>query len=125
MLIKQLRLAEDPQFYKRDGLLERLWSRLGWGEEPKTEAERVGAATAVVMGGLDIRRIGGSFMATINFTARTPDYAVKVANAMVDGYVFDQLTAKYQANRRAGDWLQERLQALREQAATAQAAGRH
>ena len=38
------------------------------------------------------------------------------------GYIFDQLNAKYQANRRAGDWLQERLQALREQAAAAERA---
>ena len=41
---------------------------------------------------------------------------------MIDGYVFDQLNAKYQANRRAGDWLQERLQALRDQSAAAERA---
>ena len=41
---------------------------------------------------------------------------------IIDGYIFDQLNAKYQANRRSGDWLQERLQALREQAATAERA---
>ena len=41
---------------------------------------------------------------------------------MIDAYIFDQLNAKYQANRRAGDWLQERLQALREQAAAAERA---
>jgi len=39
---------------------------------------------------------------------------------MVDAYIFDQLNAKYQANRRAGDWLQERLQTLREQAAASE-----
>src|SRR5262249_45386684 len=36
--------------------------------------------------------------------------------------IYDQLNAKYQATRRAGDWLQERLQALREQASTAERA---
>ena len=41
---------------------------------------------------------------------------------MIDAYIFDQLNAKYQANRRAGDWLQERLQTLREQAASAERA---
>ena len=41
---------------------------------------------------------------------------------MTDAYIFDQLNAKYQANRRAGDWLQERLQALREQASAAERA---
>ena len=121
-VVKQLRLAEDPQFYQSEGPLGRLLLRIGLGAEPKTEAERVGAAIAALMGGLDIRRVGGSFMVAINFTARTPEYAVKVANAIVDGYMFDQLNAKYQTNRRAGDWLQERLQALREQAATAERA---
>src|SRR5262249_12523624 len=41
---------------------------------------------------------------------------------LIDGYIYDQLNAKYQANRRAGDWLQERLQTLREQAASAERA---
>ena len=39
---------------------------------------------------------------------------------MIDAYIFDQLNAKYQSNRRAGDWLQERLQTLREQAAASE-----
>src|SRR5262249_50312017 len=50
------------------------------------------------------------------------EQATRVSNAMIDGYIFDQLNAKYQANRRASDWLQERLQALREQAAAAERA---
>ena len=61
-------------------------------------------------------------MMQIDFRSHNPEQAVKVANAMIDGYIFDQLNAKYQANRRAGDWLQERLQALREQAAAAERA---
>src|SRR5262249_50294487 len=40
----------------------------------------------------------------------------------IDAYTCDQLNAKYQANRRAGDWLQERLQTLREQASAAERA---
>jgi len=41
---------------------------------------------------------------------------------MIDGYIFEQLNAKYQSNRRAGDWLQERLQTLREQTSAAERA---
>ena len=58
----------------------------------------------------------------IDFRSQNQEQAIKIANAMIDGYIFDQLNAKYQANRRAGDWLQERLQALREQAAAAERA---
>jgi succinoglycan biosynthesis transport protein ExoP len=61
-------------------------------------------------------------MLRVDFRSQNPEQAAKIANAMTDAYIFDQLNAKYQANRRAGDWLQERLQTLREQAAAAERA---
>ena len=75
-----------------------------------------------MVGGLNIRRVGQSYMMRIDFRSQNPEQAVKVANAMTDAYIFDQLNAKCQANRRAGDWLQDRLQTLREQAAEAERA---
>jgi polysaccharide biosynthesis transport protein len=122
-VVKQLRLAEDPEFIRSDGLFDKLLARLGWGaSEPKSDAERVGAAIGAVLGGLEVRRVGQSYMMRIEFSSRNADQAAKVAGAMIDAYIFDQLNSKYQANRRAGDWLQERLQALREQAAAAERA---
>ena len=123
-VVRQLRLADDPQFIRSDiGPFDKVLARLGWGSpEPQTEAERAGAAVAVVMGGVDVKRIGQSYVLLISFRSPNADVATKVANTIIDGYIFDQLNAKYQANRRAGDWLQERLQALREQAATAERA---
>ena len=71
---------------------------------------------------LDVRRLGPTYLVRIDFRSRNREQAVKIANAMIDAYIFDQLSAKYQANRRTGDWLQERLQALREQAAASERA---
>jgi polysaccharide biosynthesis transport protein len=121
-VVKELRLADDPKFIRPElGLFDKLLVRLGLGDsEPTSEQERVGRAIGAVMGGLDVRRVGQSYMMRIDFRSQEPEQALKVANAMIDAYVFDQLNAKYQANRRAGDWLQERLQALREQAAAAE-----
>jgi polysaccharide biosynthesis transport protein len=122
-VVKQLRLADDPQFIRGDTwpLFDKLLARFGWAApEPKTEAERVGAALGVVSGGLEVKRVGQSYMMRIDFHSQNSEQAAKVANAMIDAYIFDQLNAKYQANRRAGDWLQERLQTLREQAAAAE-----
>jgi len=121
-VVKQLRLAEDSKFiHPQPSLVDKLLARLGWGDsEPNSDAERTERALGAVTNGLDIRRVGQSYILQINFRSQTPEQAVKVANAMVDAYIFDQLNAKYQANRRAGDWLQERLQALREQAAAAE-----
>ena len=123
-VVKQLRLADDPKFARPEpGLIDKLLARLG-GEapEPKSEAERSAAAIGAVMSGLDVRRVGQSYMMRIDFRSHNPEQAAKIANAMIDAYIFDQLNAKYQANRRAGDWLQERLQTLREQAAAAERA---
>jgi polysaccharide biosynthesis transport protein len=122
-VVKQLRLADDPEFFRSNGLFDKLLARLGWEDpEPTSDAERTAAAIGTVMGGLDVRRVGQSYMMRIDFSSRNREQAAKIAGAMIDAYIFDQLNSKYQANRRAGDWLQERLQALREQAAAAERA---
>src|SRR5262249_37181743 len=124
-VVKQLRLADDPEFV-RSGVwwLDKLLFRLGWGEdpEPKSEPERVGAAITALDNGLNIQRVGQSYMMRINFRSQNKEQATRISNAMIDGYIFDQLNAKYQANRRASDWMQDRLQALREQASAAERA---
>jgi polysaccharide biosynthesis transport protein len=136
-VVKQLRLVEDPQFIRSgDGLidqllagldqllarLDQLLARLGWQAEPKTEADHVGETIAAFMKQLDVRRIGTSYLMRIDFRSRNREQAVKIVNTMIDAYILDQLNAKYQANRRTGDWLQERLQTLREQAAASERA---
>ena len=123
-VVKQLRLAEDPDFVRSDaGVFDNVLARFGRApSQAKSDAERTAEATAALRSQLEVRRVGQSFMINIEFRSANPEQAVKIANAMIDGYVYDQLNAKYQSNRRAGDWLQERLQNLREQAASAERA---
>jgi polysaccharide biosynthesis transport protein len=123
-VVKQLNLANDPEFLGSDTApLERLLSRIGWSAPaPKSDAERVGRAVELVANGLKAQRIGQSYMIKIDFAGRNPELAAKIANEMVNAYIFDQMNAKYQASRSAGDWLQERLQILRDQAAAAERA---
>jgi succinoglycan biosynthesis transport protein ExoP len=124
-VVKQLRLAEDPAFSASDaGLLDKILARIGWksGSESSSEAERVGRALFALSSQLEARRVGQSYMIRIDLRWHSPEQAAKIANAMIDAYIFEQLNAKYQSNRRAGDWLQERLQSLREQASVAERA---
>jgi succinoglycan biosynthesis transport protein ExoP len=123
-VVKQLRLADDPQFvHSNDNLFGKILDRLGLGRpEPQSDAERLSQALTAFNRQLDVRRLGPSYLIAVNFRSHNSEQAAKIANAMVDAYIFDQLNAKYQANRRAGDWLQERLQNLREQAASAERA---
>lgn len=123
-VVKQLHLADDPEFLRSDAApLDRLLSRIGWSSsQPKSDAERTIRAVELVAGGLRAQRIGQSYMIRIDFDGRNPELDAKIANEMVNAYIFDQMNAKYQSSRRAGDWLQERLQNLRDQAASAERA---
>jgi polysaccharide biosynthesis transport protein len=89
-VVKQLRLADDPQFI-RSGVswLDRVLFRLGWGEdpEPRTEPERVAAAISALYNGLSIKRLGGSYMMQIDFRSENKEQAAKIANTMIDAYI--------------------------------------
>src|SRR5215211_1846350 len=120
-VIKQLRLAEDPRFIE-DSVLDRLLRRLSSPQLPKSDEERMADALNAFAKQLQVRRVGPSYLVQIEFRSRDPEQAIKIANSMVDAYIYDQLNAKYEASQRTGDWLQERLQTLREQASTAERA---
>src|SRR5262249_28528117 len=118
-VVKRLRLANDPEFVRSDA---GVFAMLGFASEPQSEAERVEVAIDRLRDGLEARRLGMSFTIEISFRSNNKDRALKVADAMIDAYIYHQLNAKYEANRRAGEWLQEQLQALEEQATTAERA---
>ena len=70
---------------------------------------------------LTVELVGGRVVA-IKYNSTSPEQAAQIANAVANAYITDQLEAKYQANRIATNWLQERQQQLREQAEGAQRA---
>ena len=70
---------------------------------------------------LTVEPVGGRVIA-IKYNSTSPEQAAQIANAVANAYITDQLEAKYQANRIATSWLQERQQQLREQAEGAQRA---
>jgi len=140
-VVKQLHLAEDAEFTRSDaGLLSQIRAfvsgnpflgqirTLVTGKPPRSsesrseESTRQAAAVAAVIGGLDVRRVGPSYLVRIEFRSRNAALAAKIANAVVDAYASDQLIAKYEANQRSSEWLRERLDTLREQTAAAERA---
>ena len=68
---------------------------------------------------LTVETAGGRVV-TIKYNSSSPERAAQVANTVANSYITDQLEAKYQANRIATNWLQERQQQLREQADAAE-----
>lgn len=71
------------------------------------------AAIGSVMGHLNVTLLGRSFVILI--TVESPDGAMsaRIANAIAEVYLADQVDNKNEANRRATEWLEERLAELR------------
>src|SRR5215470_1664485 len=127
-VIAQLKLTEDPEFAPSGGPVRGVLSWFGglFGKDSSNPTSNVAANEAVVTAGfvnrLTVNRVGLSYVVEIGFSSRSPERAAQIANAVANAYIADQLEAKYQANRLATNWLQERQQQLREQADAAQRA---
>ena len=125
-VIKQLHLTEDPEFVSGGGGLigtllgavTGLFSSYG----PPSEFALTRSAVFALQNRLTVRRVGLTYVIVISFRSFSPDRAAEIANAIANAYIDDQLEAKYQAARRAGTWLQAKLDELREQASAAERA---
>jgi succinoglycan biosynthesis transport protein ExoP len=89
---------------------------------PESELDLQQRAQDAFHGRLFPRRVATTYVIEIGFLSLNPERAAQIANATADSYILDQLEAKYEATRRAGTWLQERIQELRQQASTAEQA---
>ena len=142
-VIKNLRLNEDPEFIGSDwggvvaseyDVMRRalgvLASRLnvkrfigsGWGGVVASEYDVMRRALGVLASRLNVKRDGLSYVIELSFRSYDADKAARIANAIVDAYIVDQLDAKYQSTLRASTWLQDRIRDLRAQASAGEQA---
>ena len=66
-----------------------------------------------------VRRIGLSNVIEVSVQSPDPVRSAQLANAITAAYIDDTLQAKYDVTRRAGAWLQDRLDELRDQSRSA------
>jgi len=59
---------------------------------------------------------------TISYVSSDPKLSVKIVNMIANEYLNEQLEAKFEATERASEWLTKRLDTLRKQVETAEAA---
>ena len=133
-VIKELHLTEDPEFMSPRGdlvsaikgipsaIMASISSLFASSGGQPSEYDPTQAAIARLHSDLTIGRVGLTYVISINFRAPDPKRAAQIANAVADAYIVDQLEAKYQATRRAGVWMQDRMRELREQATSAERA---
>jgi len=61
---------------------------------------------------VEVQRLKGALVLSIAVTSEDPAKAARLANAVADAFVVDQLEARYDAAKRASTWLAERLEDL-------------
>lgn len=74
------------------------------------------------LAGLRLRPVRGATVIEIGYIASDPRVAARLANAIAEQYIVDQLEGKLEATRSATEWLSERVLQLQEQVEVAEAA---
>ena len=136
-VVDKLELAANPDFNgtRRTDLLpetmaavRNLWGmalatlipappRTATPQFPKPKAEdtdpRRLAAIGALASHLSVTLVGRTFIMVVSVESPNGAMSAQVANAIADAYLVDQLDAKYEANKRATEWLESRLAELR------------
>jgi succinoglycan biosynthesis transport protein ExoP len=129
-VVKKLNLAENSEFLDagRSPIrsvihsIASFFSIAGLSEPKKSEEELAAQAVQVLLKNLEVNRIGVTYLLDIGFRSNDPALAARVANAIADAYITDQLDGKFGSNRRASEWLQSRVEELRQRSSAAERA---
>lgn len=112
-VVRDLHLADDAEFSGTSS-----WNPFA-SLTAGSEAEREQRALDEFLAHRSIARADKTYALNISYTSRSAATAAKVANAIAEAYIDDQLGAKYQTVTRAGAWLQDRINELKSKAAAA------
>ncbi|ABS63521.1 Non-specific protein-tyrosine kinase [Parvibaculum lavamentivorans DS-1] len=138
-VVEDLNLVEDPELNWR--LAEPspwrwanpgYWMRLAMRaispsapeaeDAPEAEERPEEAVISAVLSRMTVLRRGATYVIELTFESESPEKAARIANAIADAYVVDQLEAKFDATKQANEWLSRRLDDLRVQVSEAERA---
>lgn len=71
------------------------------------------AAIGAVAGRLNVSLLGRTFVIVVSVESPDGTMSARIANALAEAYLADQIDTKNEANRRATEWLEQRLAELR------------
>jgi polysaccharide biosynthesis transport protein len=127
-IINQFKLADDPDFKPRSSFSvgQRVRALFGLSpandvQPPPADEPQDGLITAF-QNRVGVNRVSFSSLIEITYSSSNPVRAAEIANAIASAYLADQEKARLETNRRAREWMQERLRELGEQALAAERA---
>jgi uncharacterized protein involved in exopolysaccharide biosynthesis len=83
--------------------------------DPAAQRSRLRDAMEGLWAGMEVGRLGLSHVIEISYSAPNRDQAARVANAISDAYIEDQLETRAEAARQGSIWLEKRIDSLRQQ----------
>jgi succinoglycan biosynthesis transport protein ExoP len=130
--VRTLKLTEDPFFNGTMAesfvtvamrMVRRAMNPAAWFSRPSQvdqayRAERI--ALSRLNQNIKISRVGKSNVVQISVTLPRAAQAAQIANGIAEAYLSEQLAARFEATRRAGEWFNNRIEELRLQSEAAQ-----
>jgi succinoglycan biosynthesis transport protein ExoP len=140
-VVNRLGLAADPDVLREAGAVHSLWQDVagilrraldrlfpgiaGGGLASKSDVVpnlTRSQLTDWLIGNLKVSNDGRSFTILVAFTSESPERAARIANAVAENYLDDQVRTKALATVRASDWLGEKLLKMRKELEASEAA---
>lgn len=127
-VVDNLKLADNPLFMAQStsvvstvrGILSSALNVTKWvvsnDVDTNLNEKQRRAALEQVLDNMAISRVGRSYVLSVSYTSPSPALSAQIANAIAEAYIVDKLNSKYDATRRASDWLQARIDELKQKA---------
>lgn len=117
-VVANLNLAYDEEFLDQAGSMSRAVEPDQAGPDaPRTAADRAARtsrATGIVMSGLSVEPVQRSRLVKVSYDSPNPQIAAKIANAVADSFISQNLERRYEASSYARKFLEGRLNQIRE-----------
>ncbi|MBI1260832.1 MAG: polysaccharide biosynthesis tyrosine autokinase [Rhizobiales bacterium] len=98
----------DPRYW-----LSQIFVSDGAVDEAAARERTLQSVVGSIVSKTSVSRRGSTYIMSLKFTSEDPVKAAKIANALADTYVLDQLEARFNATKQANEWLSKRLADLR------------
>lgn len=116
-VVEQENLADDPEFGAREGFLSELRALLGLGADDQS---RELVALRALWDAVDVQRTPDSYIIDLSVDTRDPHKSARIAAAIADVYVENEIAQRAEVARQASAALFSRLDELRANLAAAE-----
>lgn len=115
-VIHDLKLDSNQEFLPKEGgfhPLSALKSWLSLGDQGDEEDHTLDGVVAAFQDRLTVSLIKDTQLITLSFEAESPTLAAKVANALGNIYIDDQMVSRLEMTQKATHWMEQRLEILK------------